>query len=76
MHRKFLRLLARAGALALSVAMAATPALAEMGSVAMIGGADGPTTIFVAGSMQYLLILVCAVVLIAACVGIWRTRRK
>ena len=51
-------------------------ALRKNSSGTVIGGADGPTTIFVAGSMQYLLILVCAVVLIAACVGIWRTRRK
>ena len=48
MHRKLYRLLARAGALALSAMMAATPALAEMGSVAMIGGADGSASLAVA----------------------------
>lgn len=48
-----------------------------MGDVGIIGGADGPTSIFVASaSPSYLPFIVAGVLLVLAVIGICRTRRK
>ena len=42
-------------------------------SIGIIGGADGPTAIFVTGRFPWELVILAAV---AVCVGIWLIKRK
>ena len=46
----------------------------EQASIGIIGGADGPTSIFVAGSVD--VIWLAAAVVAAAAVIVWLIRRK
>ena len=46
----------------------------EQASIGIVGGADGPTSIFVAGSFDF--IWLAAAVVAAAAVIVWLIRRK
>ena len=45
----------------------------EAYSIGIIGGADGPTAVFVTGRFPWEIVLI---VLLAVCAGIWFIRRK
>lgn len=48
----------------------------EAASVAIIGGADGPTAIFLSGDAPWLLMMVLVGLIAGCAVGIWKLRRK